>query len=163
MYSLLYPSTVRAGSGLNSVNRAIDIALFMGYEKIYVLGADCCMRFTSLPPEGVGQQHPDYLKWLAEATTMHANGDSSTHNGLSPITFFGEIDGVNWLTKPDMSTSAVWLVKVEAMQKGRVELVGNTLPVALRGKPDSFLKRLPGLANTKGEVMFPDHLLARSA
>ena len=52
MYLSLYPPTCRAGSGLNSVTRAIDIARFMGYETISVLGADCALKTTAPPPKG---------------------------------------------------------------------------------------------------------------
>ena len=40
MYSQLYERTAIVGSGLNAVTRAIDLACFMEYESIKVLGAD---------------------------------------------------------------------------------------------------------------------------
>src|SRR5690348_16379259 len=51
IYRLLYPATVRAGSGLNAVTRALDVALYMGFAKIIVLGADCCLQVKKPQPK----------------------------------------------------------------------------------------------------------------
>jgi hypothetical protein len=155
MYCVLYPSTIRTGSGLNSVNRAIDLALFCQYDKVYVLGMDCAIEMTA-PPPNVPQGHPEYLKWLEQNTVMHANGDSSVHNGASSLTMFGEIDGIQFLTKPDMIVSAVWGVKTEQAHKERLRIVGSPLIDVLRTKDDTFLKRLPTLTNHHGEALFPE-------
>jgi hypothetical protein len=85
---------------------------------------------------------------------MHANGDSSVHNGASSLTMYGEIDGIPFLTKPDMIVSAVWGVKVEQLYD-RISIVGSPLIDALRTKDDDFLKRLPTLQNHHGETLFP--------
>ncbi len=154
VYCALYPSTVRVGSGLNTANRAIDLAIYMGYEKIYVLGMDCAMEMKSPPPDAPAGS-PPYLEWLDKETVMHANGDSSVHNGASPLTLIGEIDGTTFLSKPDMLISAVWAVKVEQAQRGRVEIIGSDLIDILRTKPDDFLKRLPTLT-AGGKPLFPN-------
>jgi hypothetical protein len=153
MYCVMYPSSIRTGSGLNSVNRAIDLSLFCQYDKVYVLGMDCAIEITA-PPPPVPQGHPEYLKWLEKETVMHANGDSSVHNGASSLTMYGEIDGIPFLTKPDMIVSAVWGVKVEQLYD-RISIVGSPLIDALRTKDDDFLKRLPTLQNHHGETLFP--------
>ncbi len=186
LYASLFPTTVCAGSGLNSVNRAIDVALYMGFEKITVLGADCALRTTRPKPKNLVFGSPRHRRWLDKHTVMHADGGSATASGATMVTMGGEIDGVYWETKPDLVVSAVYLEKTRqkhyeawyvkwAAHMGRkrfgmseadllaarqwaeaqggegiVRLVGDTLPVALRDKPDAFLKRLPTLQNEDG-------------
>lgn len=147
MYSVLFPGTVRVGSGLNSVNRALDVALFMGFEKIYILGADCALRVSSPPPEAA-QGSPEYMKWLEEETVMHADGGNALASEATPMTLAGEIDGRLWVTKPDMAISAVWLAKFIQHYSERIEVVGDVLPNVLKDKPDDFLKRLPTMVSS---------------
>ena len=52
-----------------------------------------------------------------------------------------------------MMISAVFLEKSRQVLEGRLRLIGNTLPNALRDKPDEFLMRLPSLANGNGTKM----------
>jgi hypothetical protein len=153
MYAALFPTTVRAGSGLNSVNRAIDVALFMGFGKITVLGADCAIRFTRPQPKDAPIGSPAYRQWLEEETTMHADGGHAMASGATQITMQGEVDGRLWLTKPDMIVSAVWLEKTRQRHRDTITLVGDTLPVALRDKPDEYLRRLPTMVDSHGEPL----------
>jgi hypothetical protein len=153
MYCALYPPTVRVGSGLNSVNRAIDLAIYMGFEKITVLGADCSLHAKAIPPKGATFGTPAYMKWLQESVVMHANGDHALAHGATAVTLEGWIDGRFWLTKPDMIISAVWLVKVAQHHPGRVRLIGDTLPNALADKDDDYLKRLPSMVNKEGKLL----------
>lgn len=152
MYQILYPGTVRVGSGLNSVNRAIDVALFAGFEKVYVLGADCCLKVSS-PPPNVPMGSPEYRHWLESETVMHADGGNALASDATPMTLSGEIDGRLWVSKPDMLISAVWLHKFREHHKGRLELVGDTLPNALHGKSDEFLKRMPTMVTHDGHEL----------
>lgn len=121
LYHFLYPPSVRVGDGLNSVNRAICLAMFYGFRRVYVLGADCSM------PNGV----------------LHVDGTS----GGTVITIEGMIDGRMWTTKPDMIISAVMLVMMKWRFKDRLILVGDTLPNALVHKDKEYLKRLPKLSS----------------
>lgn len=130
LYTANFPMTVLSGSGLNTVTRAIDIAQYMGYSKIYVLGADCALQYHGTIPDG-GYQQAAYIQWLRENTVMHADGGHALASDATPITLQGEIDGRVWLTKPDMAISAQWLIRVAEKSGGQVELVGDTLPNAI--------------------------------
>jgi hypothetical protein len=162
VYQSLYPGTIRAGSGLNAVTRAIDVARFMGFAKITVLGADCAIRTKSEPPEGLQVGTKEHMDWLRSETVMHADGGSALASNATPVTLDGVIDagtpdetvrpghGRRWLTKPDLMISAVWLQKM-ARQLPELELVGDTLPVALLGKDDAYLSRLPKMVDSSGQ------------
>ena len=179
LYQSLNPTTIRTGSGLNSVNRAIDLAIFMGFAKITVLGADCAMRFTS-PPPPVPLGSPEHSAWMREEVTMHADGGHGLAANSTALTLWGQVDGREWLTKPDMIISAGWLEKTrqkwwpysrpfEVLTEderraeraagervgitGRVELIGDTLPVALKDKPDEYLQQLPTMTDGDGNPM----------
>lgn len=153
LYMALYPPTVRAGSGLNSVNRAIDVALFLGFREIVVLGADCALRVSKPCPPDAPPGSPAHRRWLQECTVMHADGGHAMASGASMMTMDGVIDGRTWTSKPDMLVSAVWLVKQARAYPGRIRLVGDTLPVALQDKPNDFLLRLPTMVDSTGRPM----------
>lgn len=162
MYASLYPGTVCVGSGLNAVTRAIDVARFMGFARITVLGADCALRLTSRPAPGVVPGTPEHLRWLREETIMHADGGSALASGATPVTLGGEIDagtpddeiregcGRWWETKPDLMISAVWLTHM-ARKIPELTLIGDTLPNALMGKADAYLSRLPKMQTADGQ------------
>lgn len=162
MYSSLYPATVMAGAGLNTVTRAIDVAMFMGAGQITVLGADCCLRVKSPRPADAIPGSEAHMKWLREETIMHADGGSALASGASPITLFATIDagtpdgrvrrgkGRHFETKVDLIVSAVWLVELEKKMKGRLRIIGDTLPGALRKKNRAYLMRLPTLVDSTG-------------
>lgn len=160
-YCALYPGTVRAGSGLNAVTRAIDVARFMGFDKITILGADCALRLKSKPPTG-SYGTPAHLDWLKNETVMHADGGSALASNATPVTLGGEIDsgtpderirpghGRWWETKPDLMISAVWLVQM-VRKIPNVQLIGDTLPVALLGKTNAYLSMLPKMVDGSGK------------
>ena len=152
MYSVLYDPTVRVGAGLNSVTRAIDLACFMGFDKIYVLGADCALRVNAPCPQGFPHGSPEHMNWLRNDTIMHADGGNALASAATPLTLGGEIDGRHWETKPDMIVSATWMVRM-ARQIPQLELIGDTLPNALMDKDDDFLDRLPNLIDKNGDLM----------
>ena len=152
MYSGLYPSTVRVGSGLNAVSRAIDTARYMGAGRITVLGADCALR-VSAPRPDVPMGSPEHLRWLRECTVMHADGGHALASGATPITFGGVIDGRHWETKPDLSITALTLRRMADAFPDLIDLVGDTLPNALKGKSEDFLARMPHLTDSTGAPM----------
>lgn len=152
MYCLLYPSCVRSGTGLNSVTRAIDVALYMGFEKIIVLGADCALRAKKKQPNApLGSAR--HMRWLSRDVQMHADGSTALRSGATPITFSGKIDGRLWVTKPDMMISALSIVALKKRLGGRLVLVGDTLPNALKDKPEDFLSQMPQLNDSSGEAI----------
>jgi hypothetical protein len=152
LYSGLFTGTVRVGSGLNSVPRAIDVALYMNAAKVTVLGADCALRFSVAPPVAEINS-PEYRQWLETCTELHADGGHAMASRATPLTLFGEIDGRPWLTKVDMIVSAVFLEKMRRALNGRLVLVGDTLPVALRDKSDEYLATLPKLVGKDGKAV----------
>ena len=122
LYRMLYPPTVLAGHGLNVVNRAVDVADYMGYTRIYLLGAD-----NALGTDGA----------------FYAGGERSPNE--DQITLTGEIDGKSFETKTDMLMSAVELVRRQQALKRegkRLIFMGRTLPAALEGKTEAYLKRV---------------------
>ncbi|KKN52488.1 hypothetical protein LCGC14_0612200, partial [marine sediment metagenome] len=105
MYYTYYPETVRAGSGLNAVTRACDIALVLGASRITLLGADSALRVSKRPPDAP-HGSPEHMKWLREDCEMHADGGHALASGATAVTVEGEIDGRFWVTKRDMMISA---------------------------------------------------------
>jgi hypothetical protein len=156
LYLLLYDPTVRVGSGLNTVTRAIDVAMFMGFAKVTVLGADCAIRVKRPRPEGVEWNGPEHRAWLEESV-MHADGGHALASGATAVTLGALIDGRHWETKPDMAITANWLVHMKRKLEDRLELIGDTLPNALMDKDDEFLARLPSLTDSKGNPMAIDY------
>ena len=152
MYYTYYPETVRAGSGLNAVTRACDIALVMGASKITLLGADSALR-VSRPPPDFPAGSPEHMRWLEEDTEMHADGGNALASGATAVTVEGEIDGRFWVTKPDMMISAVYLTRMIRHFEGRIEAIGDTLPNALKDKDDEFLDALPSLTTKGGDIL----------
>ena len=151
MYLSLYPGTLRVGSGLNTVTRAMDLAIAMGFERITVLGADCALRIKRPLPRDTEQGSAEHLAWLREETVMHADGGHALASGATPVTLGGEIDGRWWESKPDMMISAVFMVKMQQHYgEDRLIYVGDTLPNALKGKSEAFLARMPALMDSDG-------------
>lgn len=151
LYALLYPDSVRCGSGLNATTRALDAALYAGYEKIYILGADCALRLKKPRPNGATFGSKRHRKWLERDTEMHADGGNAVASGATAHTMGGTIDGRHWESKPDMMVTAVFMVKMKQALGDRVEIIGDTLPNALMGKDDSYLDRLPSLIGNDGK------------
>ena len=118
LYGMLYDETALSGEGLNVVNRAIGAAAYMGYDTIYVAGADCAFGGSN------------------DQKTFHVQGDK-----VEGLVLSGPVDGKMWHTKPDMLMSAKSLVKTKREMGSRLQLLGNTLPVALQHKSDEFLDR----------------------
>jgi len=154
LYAQCFPPTIRAGSGLNTVTRAIDVALFMGFERIILLGADCALRARKRAPRGTVHGTPAHRKWLREQVEMHADGGHALASEATETTIEGRIDGRYWLTKADMMITAVWLVKWRRILGRKVlTIIGDTLPNALQDKDDAFLERLPAMVDVDGKPL----------
>ena len=117
----LYSATVWVGEGYNVVNRMLQIALYMGYARICIAGADCA---------------------LGPRDALHFDGQPTFKTEYGHIVE-AVIDGRLWRTHPDMSMSAVDLIRQKRAWPGRVELWGDTLPNALRTKSAAYLDSLP--------------------
>ena len=152
LYQGLFPPTLMCGSGLNAVTRALDLARFMGFEKITVLGADSCIRLKQSPTKRHELGSKQHLRWLKKNTVMHADGGSAVASEASPLTVQGYIDGRFWMTKLDLIISAQWLVRMTRASRGRIELIGDTLPGALMDKDEAFLRRLPNFVMPDGTI-----------
>lgn len=150
MYMLLYDPTIMTGSGLNSVTRAVDVAIYRGFRRIVLLGADHAIRSPRIPKD-MDAGTPEYTDWLEANTEFHVDGGSAIVNGQSPLTFQGEIDGRLWTTKPDMMLSAIQIAKW--IRDGVVECIGDTLPNALKDKDAEFIDRLPKMKTAAGDTI----------
>jgi len=148
LYTTLFKPSIMAGHGLNSVPRAICLAMGMGYDHVTVYGADCAMAPDSpaMPPR---EQPALYPPWLA-SLKMYADGRSPNVHGQIAMAE-GIIDGRRWHTRPDMVISAVHLLELERGFPFKITLVGDTLPNAMRGKPPEFFDSLPKLSKV-GQV-----------
>lgn len=121
LYKSLYPKpALVVTNGSTVVSRVIGLATWMGFSRIDVYGADCCVS-----------------KGLA-----HANGETTSDAYGSPLLMkcaAGIIDDREWITRPDMLMTAVELCRWARTSDGRLRLVGDTLPNALIEKDDAFL------------------------
>ncbi len=114
----LFPPAPICENGLNCVNRAVELAVFLGYKRITLAGCDSA---------------------FAPGDQMYADGRGiNNHDCIVE----GQIDGTMWRTKPDMLLSAVCLAQMQwALGKRRLRFVGNTLPRALARKDLDFHDR----------------------
>ncbi len=151
LYSTLYPMTIRTGSGLNATTRAVDAALFLGFSKIYLLGADCALKVNKPRPQNAMQGSPEYIQWLTENVVMHADGGHALASNASSMTLEGVLDGRTWLTKPDLIISARYLRDMKLTLGSRLSIIGDTLPKVLIGKSDEFCDRLPTMVGKDGK------------
>ena len=117
----LYPTTIWVGDGYNVVNRLLQVALYLGYSRICLVGADCA---------------------LGRADALHYDGQPTARTAYGHI-LDGVIDGRRWRTHPDLAMSAVDLIRQQRAWGDRIELWGDTLPNALRAKSEAFLSGLP--------------------
>lgn len=113
----LYPPAPMCENGLNVVNRAVQLAVYMGYRKILVAGADSS---------------------IGEGDVMYVDGRKTVDND---VIVEGTIDGRMWRTKPDMLLSAICLVEMKWALGTRMEFIGNVLPKSLARKNQAFLDR----------------------
>jgi hypothetical protein len=113
LYQYCWPSTVRVGLGLTVVPRAVALAIWMGYRRITVLGADCA---------------------LGPNDAVRPNGQTPKEAyGGDPLIFRGaRFGGRPWNSLVDLIESATSLRRAADMWP-KVRLIGDTLPNALKG------------------------------
>ena len=130
----LYPPTIIAGEGLNVVNRALDLALYMGYSSIRIVGADCGFKSG-------GRFHADTDEMPEGRAFLKASPE------------FGKLigtPGVRWQSTADMLMSAIDLAQKAQKHNGRIQLADGTLPYYLRRKDQAFFDRVIVWAGAKG-------------
>jgi len=112
MYRMLYPPAPLVGRGLNVVNRTLELADWLGYDRIYLVGADNC---------------------LAPGDQMYAGGMSEADvEDPEAICRSDDIMGQSYSTRPDMLASAKSLAEVKFEMGDRLRFVGHKiLPRAL--------------------------------
>ena len=115
--NVLYPDAPICVMGLNVANRAIELAVWMGYKKIIMAGCDNAMN---------------------DSGVMYTDG-RGPHSMDAIIS--GTIDGRRWTTKPDMLLSACSMANAKWTLGSRLEFIGNTLPATLARKDQAFLDR----------------------
>jgi hypothetical protein len=145
LYRKLFPTSLQVGHGLNAVPRAVCLALALGMT-IKVYGADCAARpdQPKMPPI----DSPDYEDWMKNLV-LYADGRNALdcYGKHSPFAEAPDIKGRRWHTRPDMVISATHLLDLERTYPGRIELIGDTLPNALRGIDENLPRLTP-----QGEV-----------
>lgn len=152
LYSTLYPPGPQVGYGLNSVPRAMCLALWMGFSTIKVYGADHAARPTerNLPAWGT----PEWIPFL-QSTVLYADGRSAFDAYGPDVTIVqGTIDGKHWHTRPDMVISAQHVANLAKVYPDRIELVGDTLPNALLNQSEEWLETCPQLNSEQGVTGF---------
>jgi hypothetical protein len=147
LYRKLYPTTLCVGSGLNTVPRAIALAVGLGFARIDVYGADCAAR-PGVPPVPAPPGTAAYADWL-DACVFYADGRTARVYGDAAPMLVAELAGRRWATRPDLVMSARHLLELERDHAGRVTCHGDTLVEALR---DCDPARLPALDNVHARV-----------
>ena len=112
-----WPPSFMVDEGTSVVPRVVGLAAWLGFQRIDVYGADCCFSDD----------------------IAHANGETWEQAFGDMVMMKGEIDGREFLTRPDFLQSAVDLVRRQLASPGRIRLIGDTLPVSLMGKDDDYL------------------------
>jgi hypothetical protein len=119
LYKVFFPPAPIVGQGLNAVNRAIELGVWLGYKRISVCGADNAFR----------------------GDDFYADGGQKWDDGDGAVYLTGEVFGRKWKTTPDMLMSATNLARMKWDYGSKVELVGDTLPRALARTSDAFLDK----------------------
>ena len=145
LYRTLFKPSVQVGYGLNSVPRAICLALWMGYSKINVYGADCAALPGAEPMPTTA--HEEYPAWL-ETVQMYADGRTALINGPQAVMVEGLIDDRRWHTRADMLITARHMVDLKRAFPDRVELMGDTLPNAIMHKDAEWFSKMPNLTGS---------------
>lgn len=142
LYQHTWPATCMVGYGLNTVPRAICLALWAGFKKIIVFGADC----ACLPdgPEMVAMSDPAYPEWL-DKLVLYPDGRTPRIYGDQAVIAQSTIDGRRWHTRPDMLISAQHLCAMVKLFPDRIDLRGDILPKVLMQQTQEWWKTMPHL------------------
>lgn len=138
----LFSTSVMVGYGLNSVPRAMCLAMHMGFDHILVYGADCAAAPD--PPPMPEWNTPEYAVWT-QGLQFYASGEHASWCCEQAVMAQAVIDGRRWITRGDLVISASHLLDMERRYPGRVVLMGDTLPAVLRDKDEEFMGGMPKL------------------
>lgn len=141
LYTTIFPTGVQVGYGLNSVPRAICLALFLGFDEILVYGADCACAPDQAPMPSL--ETPEYEAWMRNLV-MYADGRTAIQYGAQAVMAEAVIDGKRWHTRPDMVISATMMVDL-VKQHSHIHVIGDTLPAVLLTQPPEFFDDMPRL------------------
>jgi hypothetical protein len=142
LYRSRYPESVQVGHGLNSVPRAVCLALAMGFRDVRVYGADCGVPDGPHMPE---MGTPGYADWI-DKLVMYADGRTAGQcYGHGDPLAEGAIDGRRWHTRADMVISATHLLELQKGFPGRITYVGDTLVNAMHADDPDWMARMPSL------------------
>ena len=106
--------------GFTVTNRALALANYMGFKEIVMAGTD--------------------FGWRREGDSHYSDLVKVAANDESYMSDSGEVDGVEWFTKPDQLASAADVAK--KIKAGEVTVLGDSLAVALSKREDSFLNNI---------------------
>jgi len=120
-YNNGWPPGFMMGSGATVVPRSIGLAAWCGFERVDVHGADCA---------------------FGEGDIAHANGETAVEAFGRPVMMEGTIGDRVWRTRPDLLMAAVDLARMTQKNAAHIRLIGDTLAVALCGKPDADLNEV---------------------
>jgi hypothetical protein len=152
LYSTLYPTSLRAGHGLNSVPRAVCLAMGMGFRKVMVYGADCGVSDCEAMPDMNSSQYGEWMDRLVVYADGRTAGQMFGHESpMAECTDFEGENGRRWITRPDMIISAMHLLELQEAFPGRIELMGDTLPAVLARQSKEWMEGMPTL-NRQGEM-----------
>jgi hypothetical protein len=142
LYTTLFSTSIMSGHGLNTVPRAICLAMAMQYEHVWVYGADCAAARTDEPMPA--RDTAAYRAWMSRLR-FYADGRPASVYGDTPIAE-GEVGGRTWHTRADMVISAQHLLDLQREYQ-RITYVGDVLPNALAQHvdDDAFMSRMPKL------------------
>lgn len=155
LYRKLYPASCCVGQGLNTVPRAVCLALALGAASIEVYGADCACAPDGEPVPCLPGE-PGYAEWL-DSLVMYADGRTPRWYGDETPMAEAELGGHRWHSRPDMVVSAMHMLELQRVYPGRITYHGDTMIEALRGVDP---RRLPALDNGRVLNFAPPGALA---
>lgn len=150
LYRKLYPTTICVGAGLNTVSRAVSLALAMGYRDIRVYGADCACAPDS-PSPSADRGTPDYAAWL-RTLVMYADGRTAACYGDDEAMTQHIVEGRRWHSRPDMVVSAMQLLDLQRLYPGHITYLGDTYVNAIAGQSSEFWADMPRMNNATASI-----------
>lgn len=161
LYDTLFPPTCQPQYGLNVVARALCMAVWLGFDKIRIWGADCAgviegeSRMPAFDKDNPSPEFvdwfqkyrmpdansPDYEAWM-KTLVMYADGRTAleVYSKTGAIVQSPLLNGRHWHTRADMMITAEHIAHIMRVDPipGRIELMGDTLPGALLSQTQEF-------------------------
>jgi len=115
LYAQLFDNGVCMGGGFNVVNRAVSLAIYMGFDEVHLIGVDGGWK---------------------DGERFYVDGTGAT---VKKVTMTAELGGQKWYTAPDMLASGVALARLYKANPGKIFFIGDTLPQYFKDKDEQFL------------------------